>query len=685
LIHPRTLSLAAAIGFSAAALAAQPVYLGSEFQVNVTSSGSQIAPAVAAGDGEGNFFVVWQSFDQDGSGAGVYGRVFSADGAPVSGELRLSTTTAGEQITPAVASRYDLFKAVWASQSKDGNGYGIVLRLFDGAGNPIPGTYGGEQVVNQTTAGNQIDPAVAAADPQFVVVWTGPNPSSPSQTEVWARRYALGGQPLSNELRVNAASSGNQSQPSVAVAADGSFLVAWTADQGDGSGYGVFARRFDAAGNATTGDIVVPATTLFDQSAPSVAALATGGYVVAWTSYLQATPSPVGPQPIVFAQRFDALGNKVGGPIQVTDQSFDRQELPSVDAESDGSFLVAWQATVLASGDRQVRLRRYDVNGAPASGELPLNSTSSGDQASPAVAAQPGGRFVGVWASFGQDGSSWGIFGQRFGTPLEPCAPGPTTLCLNGGRFKVEVDWATALGTSGEGQAVALTDDTGYFWFFDASNVEIILKVLEACTPFGNYWVFAGGLTNVQASIVVTDSDTGSVRAYQNPLGTQFLPIQDTGHFFVCSNAVLGDPERVAEPALAPAPGEGRKGTAVATEDTSPCVVDAETLCLNDGRFEVRTSWETFQGATGDGQAVALSSDTGYFWFFGAANVEMVIKVLEGCVVNGSYWIYAGGLTDVATQITVRDTATGVVWTADNPQQTPFQPIQDVNAFPTCP
>ncbi|MCB9378348.1 MAG: hypothetical protein H6511_06240 [Holophagales bacterium] len=685
MIHPRTLALAAALGFSAAAFAAQPVYLGSEFQVNATSSGSQIAPAVAAGDGEGSFFAVWQSFDQDGSGAGVYGRVYSSDGAPVSGELRLSTTTAGDQITPAVASRNDQFQAVWASQSKDGNGFGVVLRLFDGSGGPVNGPHGGEIVVNQTTAGNQIDPAIAAGGAQLVVVWTGPNPASPSQTEVWARRYGLDGQALSSELRANATSSGNQSQPSVAVADDGSFLVAWTADQGDGSGYGVFARRFDAAGNATTGDLVVPTTTLYDQSTPSVAALSTGGWVVAWTSYLQETPSQVGPQPIVFAQRFDASGGKVGAPIQVTAQAFDRQENPSVDAESDGGFVVAWQATLLATGDRQVRIQRYDAAGVSAGGELPLNSTPTGDQVSPAVAAQPGGRFVGVWSSFGQDGSSWGIFGQRFGTPLEPCAPGPTTLCLNDGRFKVEVDWATALGTSGEGHAVALTDDTGYFWFFDAANVEIVIKVLEACTPFGNYWVFAGGLTDVQVSIVVTDSDTGTVRAYQNPLGTQFLPIQDTGHFFVCSAAAPGDPTPPAASAPAPTSTLGRSGTTVTTEDTSPCVADAETLCLNGGRFEVRTSWTTFQGASGDGQAVALTADTGYFWFFGAANVEMVIKVLEGCVVNGSYWIYAGGLTDVETHIAVRDTATGAVWTADNPQQTPFQPIQDVNAFPTCP
>ena len=100
---------------------------------------------------------------------------------------------------------------------------------------------------------------------------------------------------------------------------------------------------------------------------------------------------------------------------------------------------------------------------------------------------------------------------------------------------------------------------------------------------------------------------------------------------------------------------------------------------------EVRSDWTTFQGQSGAGQAFALTADTGYFWFFGAANVEMVIKVLDGCGVNGSVWVYAGGLTDVLTQVRVRDTVTDQVWERTNPQQTPFQPIQDVNAFPVCP
>lgn len=655
---------------------AQVTYLGSESQINLTSAGAQIAPAVAAADFGGHYFVAWQSFDQDGSGAGVYGRLFSAEGQPRTGEVLLATTTAGDQVTPALASRFDLFQAVWAAQGKDGDGFGIVLRRFDHLGAPV----GGEILVNTTTVGNQISPRVAAADPQFVVVWTGPNPAAPSQTEVWARRFALDGQPFSGELRANATTSGNQSQPAVAVAADGSFLVAWTSDQGDGSGYGVFARRFDAAGNATTGDIVVPAATLFDQTSPAVAALATGGYVVVWSSALQGLPSPLGPQPIVLAQRFDSLGNKVGPPIQVTGQSFDRQEAPAVAAESGGGFVVAWEATVAGSGDRQTRGRRYDASGSATTGEFPLNTTAAGDQAAPALATQPGGRFVATWASFGQDGSSWGIFGQRFGTPLEPCVADDTTLCLNDGRFRITVSWATALGTSGAGRAVPLTGDTGYFWFFDAANVEIVIKVLEACHPFGNYWVFAGGLTNVQATIVVADTEAGETHAYANPLGTMFQPIQDAGNFFVCSGATT-------PPAAARAAPVSTRASTGSTQQAlaAPCTPNAETLCLNGGRFEVKVDWTTFQGQSGTGKAVPLTADTGYFWFFGPANVEMVIKALDGCGINQSYWVFAGGLTDVFTRIRVRDTVTDLVWERTNPQQTPFQPIQDVNAFPACP
>ena len=117
------------------------------------------------------------------------------------------------------------------------------------------------------------------------------------------------------------------------------------------------------------------------------------------------------------------------------------------------------------------------------------------------------------------------------------------------------------------------------------------------------------------------------------------------------------------------------------TGTASTCTPNATTLCVNGNRFAVTANWTTLDGHTGAGQAVSLTADTGYFWFFSASNVEMVLKVLDACAVNRSSWVFAGGLTNVKVDITVRDTVTGVVKTYHNPQGTAFQPIQDTSAF----
>ena len=117
----------------------------------------------------------------------------------------------------------------------------------------------------------------------------------------------------------------------------------------------------------------------------------------------------------------------------------------------------------------------------------------------------------------------------------EPCDPNdPQSLCLSNDRFQVEVDWRTDQGTSGQGQAIELTPDTGYFWFFQEENVEIVVKVLDACSFADRFWVFAGGLTNVEVNITVTDTQTGTIQTYGNPLNTPFQPIQDTNAFATC-------------------------------------------------------------------------------------------------------------------------------------------------------
>jgi hypothetical protein len=113
------------------------------------------------------------------------------------------------------------------------------------------------------------------------------------------------------------------------------------------------------------------------------------------------------------------------------------------------------------------------------------------------------------------------------------CTPGNSNLCLGSGRFKVEATWQTA-ANSGIAGAVGLTSDTGYFWFFSSTNVEAVVKVLDACSFNNRYWVFAGGLTDVRVDLKITDTKTGTIKTYSNPLGTKFAPIQDTNALAVC-------------------------------------------------------------------------------------------------------------------------------------------------------
>jgi len=127
-------------------------------------------------------------------------------------------------------------------------------------------------------------------------------------------------------------------------------------------------------------------------------------------------------------------------------------------------------------------------------------------------------------------------FDQPAATPQQFACPANTlTVCLIGNRFEVTATFtAPNGGGAGGAQMVKLTDDSAYMWFFSADNVEAVLKVLNGCGLNGKYWFFAGGLTNVDVVITVTDSMTGKSKQFHNPQGTPFQPIQDTSALAVC-------------------------------------------------------------------------------------------------------------------------------------------------------
>ncbi|MBV8202956.1 MAG: hypothetical protein JOZ15_20250, partial [Acidobacteria bacterium] len=269
-----------------------------------------------------------------------------------------------------------------------------------------------------------------------------------------------------------------------------------------------------------------------------------------------------------------------------------------------------------------------------------------------------------------------GLTGQELWTlPLGGpggCQPGPTALCLAGGRFKVEAFWRDFQGNSGAGQALPLTGDTGTFWFFSPDNLEVIVKVLDGRGLDGHFWVFYGALSNVEYSLTVTDTVTGLTRRYFNPLG-ELASVGDTTAFGPMGATSIGTPEKKA--AAVPA-----ARTATATLAAGACQAGARQLCLDGGRFAVTAAWTDFGGNSGTGTAVALTGETGYFWFFATGNVETVLKVIDGRSLNGHFWVFYGALSDVQYTLTVTDTATGKVKTYTNPAGQ-FASVADTMAF----
>jgi hypothetical protein len=95
------------------------------------------------------------------------------------------------------------------------------------------------------------------------------------------------------------------------------------------------------------------------------------------------------------------------------------------------------------------------------------------------------------------------------------CEADAITLCLRGGRFRVRAAWKDFEGRTGTGHAEPLNQTTGYFWFFNDTNVELAIKVLDGRTLNGHHWVFYGALSNVEYVITVQDTETGQERLLQ--------------------------------------------------------------------------------------------------------------------------------------------------------------------------
>lgn len=246
-----------------------------------------------------------------------------------------------------------------------------------------------------------------------------------------------------------------------------------------------------------------------------------------------------------------------------------------------------------------------------------------------------------------------------------PVEPAKAPLFFGGGRFTASIVWKDFLGQTGSGQAAVWTDDSGFFWFFDPNNVEVMVKILDARSYNGHYWVFVGSLSNVEFTLTVRDEFTGRERTYRNPLGS-FASFGDLGAFAGESHITgLGGP-----------PVEMKAATLVAAPSAA---VSTPKVTVGE-RFEISVAWEDGFGQFGEGLGRRVTGDTAAFTFFSPTNTELVIKVLDGRAINGQFWVFYGALTNVGYVITIKDLETGQQVLYQNPVGQ-FGSFGDITAF----
>ncbi len=685
------LSAGAILGAPGSA-SAQTQFLGPAFIVNDPDR-TDSYPSVAS-NAAGTSVVAWHC-DQPGTGAEICARRLSLTGRPAGAEFLVNTGLAGVQQFADVAIDNDgNFLVVWESNAaEDGDDWTVLGRLFKSNGQPLTP----QTVLNSQTTSRQRDPAVAwRPGLGWVVVWES---NHIGFEKIYARRFSQALAPQGPEFLVSQDASGiNLSGLNINAAVDtddsGNFVVAWQGPRQSG-GSETYGRRFFANGAPRSETFRVATQPASQKQFPAIGVNASGAFVILFSRT----------DDTIAVRRYNSSGQPTGAEFQVNQLPASPTQA-SVALTDGGRFVATWTVAIgsIVTGRFSVLQRTFRANDQPLEPERVTSDLGS----HPDIAVDSAHDALVVFHGTGPDA------GARLSQTRPLCQDTDTAVCVQQGRFKVEVAWGSNNGDVGVGTGDLLTSETATFWFFDPANIELVLKELNGCPINSRFWVFAAGATDVEVDLAITDTLEGVLQRSYSALGTPFQTIRNTDAFVCGGSAPVtdgpgshravsrgsesddstpgGNASRGSTPSGSTPSGSTPRGSTVTTTSTldalpwagSTCAPGSESLCLNQSRFQVSVSYRTPAGATGTGNAVPLSSDSGYFWFFDAGNVEILIKVIDACGFNQRFWVYAAGLTDLAIDLDVRDTVSGQMKRYSSQNGQGFGPVLDSNAFATC-
>ncbi|WP_337038173.1 Ig-like domain-containing protein, partial [Pantoea agglomerans] len=393
----------------------------SEYTVNTTTTGAQTVSSVASLP-DGGAIVVWQSASGDGSGSCVKGQLLDAKGQPVGAEFTVNTTTAGDQITPQVTVLTNgHIEVVWSTDSGayiKGQGY---TYSYDGAGN-VNGLVadGTEFSVNTgTTASKLTEPAITSLeDGGYLVVWQA---SLNGNWAIYSRQYDANGTPVTPEtvlittsLSVNGVlgfGADWEPLPSVTLLKNGQVAIAYTVK---GTGYDAGVSIYDPSLHEVTGSFVANQTLTNNQASPAVSALDNGNYVVTWDSNDTSGPDQNGYS--VWGRIYAADGTALTSEFLINTATAGDQHLAKVVSRPDGSFVALFMSatdTAPGAGTSGIYAQYFDAAGNKVGQQMQIHQLTYGEQVEVVATFLAGGQLYVTWTDKGVgDGEGSAIKGR---------------------------------------------------------------------------------------------------------------------------------------------------------------------------------------------------------------------------------------------------------------------------------
>ena len=373
--------------------------LSPESAASTVSAGNQSSPSIASA-ADGRSVIAWTDSGADGSGSGVYARRYLANGEPAGPVFALHTSTTGNQDQVRVAMQPNgLFAAVWRSDA-DGSSPRVHVRLYDAEGAPLST----EVRADPSSLFAAREPAIAAdGQGRYTVVWTAFGVDADA-FGIALQRLSSTGTLIGGATRINNFETGTQSRPRVACGQAGQCTVTWQSFGQDTDLNGIYARRIAADGSYASDEFQVNEIGSRDQNSPSIAMYPDGATLIAWTDF-----HLDGDGGSIAFRRYAANGTALESPRLANLTIPGTQSAPAVAVDANNQWLFAWQAGTQDGDGTGIILRAMASDGTLVPAERIANSATTGDQNQVTAAVDADGDVLLAWNSVGQDGDGDGI------------------------------------------------------------------------------------------------------------------------------------------------------------------------------------------------------------------------------------------------------------------------------------